>query len=123
MITSCVEPLLGLMPIPNNPLTEKQARTLVDLMLRIGRPRFWLLKEACCVDVDTPIPYLSKSQASKLIKAIIEGQMMATNLDREDEISDQLPQEISVSPYLARVTGLTSRAMDAGTRRLGGQND
>ncbi len=73
-MTSCVKPLLGLMPIPNNPLTEKQAQTLVALMLRITRPRFWLIKDACDVDVDTPIPYLSKTQASRLIKAIIEAQ-------------------------------------------------
>lgn len=74
MITSCVKPLLGLKPIPNNPLTEKQVHTLGMLAARIGRIQFWLLKESCGVDVDTPIPYLSKSQASKLIQAIIESQ-------------------------------------------------
>ncbi len=74
---SSTSPVLGLRPLPQYPLTARQAWTLGKLAVRIGRPRLRFLKEACGIDVDIAIPYLSKTQASRLIKIIIESQEVA----------------------------------------------
>lgn len=59
------------LPLPSNPLSQRQEGAIVNLVREIGKEKYLSFKEQCEIPMETSIPRLSKYQAHRLIQAII----------------------------------------------------